>query len=116
WRDLEAFVAACRNPAGEPVLEEHVLDLLVDEHRTTRHISAAARTNRTPLRLCTTWHGLTFRVGTAQATLVTTAAHRDRLRAELAHQQPPGDAQWWQLWPGESGWEDLTPRPADPIT
>lgn len=33
WRDLEAFVAACRNPAGQPVPEEHVLDLLVDEYR-----------------------------------------------------------------------------------
>lgn len=36
WRDLHAYVAACRNPAGAPVTEEQVLDLLVDEYRTVR--------------------------------------------------------------------------------
>ena len=110
WRDLQAYVGACRNPAGEPVLEEHVLDLLVDEYRTTRAITAATRRNQSLLRLCVLLDGLTFRIGEATARPVTTPARLAKLRAELAAAQTLRDGEWWQLWTGQR-WEDLTDRP-----
>jgi hypothetical protein len=110
WRDLEAYVAACRTPAGEPVPEEHVLDLLVDEYRTDRDIAASTERNLTPLRLCEVLHGLTFRIGEAIAKPITTPARRRALVTELARSQAVADGEWWQLWTG-TGWEDLTDRP-----
>ncbi|HEY7224661.1 MAG TPA: hypothetical protein VH561_13880 [Micromonosporaceae bacterium] len=112
WRDLEAFVAACRTPAGDQVPDEHVLDVLVDEYRTTRSVTATTKRNLTPLRLCVLLDGLTFRVGHAAAKPITTPERRARLCAELAHAGTVLDGEWWQLWNPGRGWEDLTPRPA----
>lgn len=111
WRELEAYVATCRNPAGDPVPEERVLDLLVDEYRTTRDVTTATKRNLTPLRLCALLDGLTSRIGTGHARRVTTSAHRALLSSELTRRQPPGDGEWWQMW-AATGWEDLTVRPS----
>lgn len=111
WRELATYVAACRNPAGAPVSEETVLNVLVDEYTTGRAITAATRGNQTLVRLCTAWDGLTYAKGTAHATRVTTAAHRTRLLTGLAdsHTIEPDD--WWQMWTG-TGWDDLSHPPA----
>lgn len=115
WRDLDAFVAACRTPAGTEPPEEHVLDDLVEEYATSRIVAKLERANRTPLRLCRLINGITYSVGRAAATKVTTPAHRQRLIGELAVHSPAKDDEWWQLWTG-AAWDDLTERPTLPPT
>lgn len=112
WRELAAFVAACRNPADEPVTEETVLDLLAEEYRTTRDIAAAARDGHVALRQCVLHDGLTYRTGSGRSRPLTTPAVRAKLCAELEHSQPCSDGEWWQHWTG-TAWDNLT-QPATP--
>jgi hypothetical protein len=113
WRELDAFIAACRTPHGTAPAEEHVLDDLVEEYATSRIVTKHVRANRSPLRLCRLVNGLTYTVGLAAATTVTTPAHRARLVGELAVHSPAEDDEWWQLWTG-AAWDDLTQRPTPP--
>jgi hypothetical protein len=114
WRDLDAYVAACRTDAGTATLEEHILDDLVEEYSSTRTVAKADRAGHTALRLCQLINGVTFTVGEATATRVTTPEHRQRLIADLAAKSPAAADEWWQIWNG-TAWEDLTPRPTAPV-
>jgi hypothetical protein len=113
WRDLDAYVAACRTDAGTATLGEHILDDLVEEYSSTRTVAKADRAGHTALRLCQLINRVTFTVGEATATRVTTPTHRQRLIADLAAKTPAAADEWWQLWNG-TAWEDLTPRPTAP--
>ena len=119
YRHLAGFVvAASRSTDGRPLTEEQLLEALITEYRIARHVDAATRAGRTPLRLQAPSGPETDGAGPAgppitvdldTATNVTTPAQRDALAATL--QRRYVDA-WWQLWTGQR-WEDLT-TPAQP--
>jgi PAS domain-containing protein len=50
WKDMAAFVAACRDADGEELHEEFVLAELVEETRTARDVARYLRAGRLPVR------------------------------------------------------------------
>ena len=118
-RQLADFVAASRTTDGQPLTEEDLLEGLVTEYDNTKHVAAATRAGRSPLRLQAplgAGDGLADVYYTAHRTTaakVTTPAQRDALVAELRRREVV-DGAWWQLWTGQR-WDDLTaPPPPDP--
>lgn len=116
YAEFNAYAAQCRNPQGEEVLAERVLDDLVTEYEWTKKITKATPKGRSVLRLMDfiLWgneeapSGDAYAHAEAEATTPTNDAQRASLAAQVTAQLAGGsEYSWWQIWTGER-WENLT--------
>jgi Domain of unknown function (DUF4262) len=102
--DMDAYVRACRLRGHTPTREQ-VLNALITEYHTTRHVEAALNRRGTLVRLRDD-HGDTV----AELTVIPSPrgwAEKQNLAAQLTteHPEPRGTA--WQIWQ-HHGWAHLT--------
>jgi hypothetical protein len=121
---LEAFAARCADARGITPDVELLLGDLVTEYQTSRAINRATKRGKTLLRLLEDHEfgdgpmGWPSMAATIEARTAW-AADRARVRAHLLGdpELAPPALGWWQLWDaGESGWIDVTDRPAHLLT
>jgi hypothetical protein len=111
-RRLADFVVASRTADGQPISEESLLEELVTEYENSRHVAAATRVGRSPVRLMAPLvdgdhlADVYYTAHRTTAAKVTTPVQRDALVAAL-RQRAVVDGGWWQLWTGEQ-WDNLT--------
>jgi hypothetical protein len=115
YRDLSAFVAACRTSTDQPASEDEVLDGLVTEFLTAKRIRRAQQAGRCALRLMAPLvaddpaAGF-YPVAEADAAMPSGPDARAVLAYQILRQSAPAVGEWWQVWTGQR-WEDLTERP-----
>nr|MDT0658759.1 hypothetical protein [Micromonospora sp. DSM 115978] len=111
YREMRAFVAACRTGSGRRPTEAEVLHGLVDEYQSARRITHATRAGLSALRMIVPIGDDFYVPAVATAQTVGDDATRAALARELDAGMPADEGGWWQIWTGHQ-WEDLTARPA----